>query len=275
MKKFKTGLQLYSVRGAMEKDFEGTLRAVKDMGYDYVEFAGFFGRTAEEVKKILDDLGLCAISAHQGYDAYASDGDAAVDFLYEIGAKFCAIPWYSGDAHYGTDAWEATKKNFTEYSKALAKKGIKLLYHNHDFEFQRVDGKYKIDHMFSELDGIIDPEFDVCWVKYAGEDPIKYIEKYACHVEVLHLKDFYAEKLANGPAYALIGKDGKEEVKNNGREGFEFRPLGMGMQDFVPILEAAQKAGTEYIIVEQDNTYDTDELEAARISREYLRTLGI
>ena len=81
MKQFKVGLQLYSVRNDMEKDFEGTLKAVKDMGYDYVEFAGFFGKSADEVKDILDRLGLTAISVHEGTQNFNEKGQEAIDYL--------------------------------------------------------------------------------------------------------------------------------------------------------------------------------------------------
>lgn len=274
MKQFKVGLQLYSVREDLEKDFEGTLRKVKDMGYDYVEFAGFFDKSAEEVKSVLDEIGLIPISVHQGNQLFIEKGIEAVDYLKTIGFEYCAIPWYEKEKLKGSEAWENTKKEFKAYSDALKAAGIKLLYHNHDFEFEKADGKYKINYIYDELGlDVIEPEFDTCWVKYAGEDPCKYIEKYSGHVEVLHLKDFVC-KHPGGAVYALIDKNGKEQPASVSDNGFKFVPVGSGVQDFTAILEAAEKAGTEYIIVEQDSSPDRPPLEAVKMSREYLKTLG-
>jgi sugar phosphate isomerase/epimerase len=95
MKDFKVGIQLYSVRDHMNQDFYGTLKAIKNAGYDYVEFAGYFGKSAEEIRAMLDELGLECISVHEGAETYLNGGKAAVDFLNTIGAKYSAIPWYS------------------------------------------------------------------------------------------------------------------------------------------------------------------------------------
>ena len=276
MKKFKVGLQLYSVRDALAEDFEGTLQAVKDMGYDYVEFAGFFDKSAEEVKEILDRIGLTPISVHQGDQLFVEKGQEAIDYLKTIGFKYCAIPWFPAQNLKGGETWEDTKKRFKAYSDALKAAGIKLLYHNHDFEFKKVDGKYKIDYIYDELGlDVIAPEFDTCWVHYSGENPCKYIEKYSGNVEVLHLKDFVCEKLGGGPVYDLIDKNGEaQKPKDKESVGFKFTPVGYGLQNFPAILEAAEKAGTEYIIVEQDRSEDRPPLEAVKMSREYLKSIG-
>lgn len=277
MKKFKVGLQLFSVREAMAEDFEGTLQKVKDMGYDYVEFAGFFEKSADEVKAILDKIGLTAISVHQGNQLFVEQGKAAIDYLAKIGAKFCAIPWYN--INNWLEDWDGTIKAFTEFSEALKEAGIKLCYHNHDFELTNdIDGVHLLDKLYATLStDIIDPEFDTCWVHYAGENPTEYIEKYSGRVEIVHLKDFVCTKLADGPVYHLIDKNGKADNKTASKEetGFKFVPLGTGRQDFPAILAACEKSGTEYVIVEQDQSLDRDPLEAAKISREYLKSLGL
>ena len=277
MKQFKVGLQLFSVRNAMKEDFVGTLKAVKDMGYEYVEFAGYYGRTAEEIKAILDELGLKCISVHQGLDFYNEDADAAAQFLKTFGVKYSVIPWYGKEKLAGNEAWEESKKRFTEVGEVLKKYGMKLGYHNHDFEFETVDGKYIHDYIFDEVDSsVIDPELDTCWVHYAGIDPAEKIRQFKGRVEVVHLKDFVAKRLAGGPAYALIDVNGNEIKNTKEDNGFAFRPLGMGRQDFASILAACEESGTEYVIVEQDQTYELSELEAVKISREYLRnTFGL
>ena len=274
MKQFKVGLQVYSVRNDMEKDFEGTLKAVKDMGYDYVEFAGFFGKSADEVKEILDRLGLTAISVHEGTQNFNEKGQEAIDYLKAIGVKYCAIPWYNKDDM--ENKWDEMIADFKNYSKALKDAGIKLLYHNHDFEFKKINGEYMMDRLYKELDSsVLDPEFDTCWVHYAGENPCEYIEKYAGRVEVIHLKDFVCKNLGGGPVYALIDKDGNEIKGTKEDNGFEFRPVGSGIQKFPAILEAAEKSGTEIVIVEQDQFVGIEPLEGVKQSREYLKSLGL
>ena len=197
MKQFKIGLQLYSVRNAMKEDFVGTLKAVKEMGYEYVEFAGYFGRTAEEIKAILDELGLKCVSVHQGLDFYDEDADAAAEFLKTFGVKYSVIPWYGKELLAGTPAWEESVARFKKVGEVLARHGMKLGYHNHDFEFEKVDGKYIHDYIFEALDpAIIDPELDTCWVHYAGIDPADKIREFAGRVEIVHLKDFVAKRLA-------------------------------------------------------------------------------
>lgn len=277
MKKFKVGIQLYGLKKAMANDFEGTLRAVKALGYDYVEFAGYFGRSAEEIKTLLDEIGLKCISVHQALDFYNDDADAAAEFIKTLGAKYSVIPWYEKDKLAGTEKWEETVKHFNSVADVLARHGMMLAYHNHDFEFEKFEGKYLHDYIFEAVpkDKII-PELDTCWVCYAGLDPAAKIREFSGRVEIVHLKDFTAKRLAGGPAYALIDKDGNEIKTTREDNGFAFRPLGQGRQDMAKILEACEESGTEVVIVEQDDSYDLPEIEAARISREYLRdTFGI
>ncbi|MBO4355368.1 MAG: sugar phosphate isomerase/epimerase [Clostridia bacterium] len=275
MKDFKVGLQLYSVRDQMEKNFFGTLKAVKEIGYDYVEFAGYFNHTAEEVRSMLDELGLECISVHQGPDLFIEEGQKAVDYLKTIGAKYCAIPWY-GIENYSKKKYPSTIEMFKKVSKLLSENGIRLTYHNHDFEFNTLDGEYILDKIYADMGDMIEGEVDTCWVKYAGVDPAAFILKYKGKMKTLHLKDFKCSQLASGPVYALIDKTGKDtKPKSKEENEFRFMPCGKGMQDFPAILAAAEEVGIDYVIVEQDQSYETPSIEAARISREYLKSLGI
>jgi len=258
----------------MEQDFYGTLKKVKEIGYDYVEFAGYFGHSAQQVKDMLDELGLTCCSVHQGPDLFIEKGQEAVDFLKTIGAKFCAIPWY-GIENYENGNFDATIAMFEKVGRLLADNGIKLTYHNHDFEFRYLDGEFILEKIYAALPELIEGEVDTCWVKYAGVDPVEFILKYAGKMKTLHLKDFTCKKLASGPVYALIDDEGNEIKNDKDDNGFRFCPLGKGMQDFPAILDAAEKCGIDYVIVEQDQSYETPALEAARISREYLKSLGL
>ena len=276
MKKFKIGLQLYSIREDMEKDMDSALRQVKEMGYDCVEFAGYFGNSAEEVKAILDKYGLECVSVHQAPQLFVDEGQKAVDYIKTLGVKYAAVPWYEKDKLAGSPEWDNTVKMFTEVAELLKKNGIKMMYHNHDFEFNKVDGKFILDWIYDTIpQDLIEPEVDTCWVHYAGYNPAEYLLKYSGRINIVHLKDFACKNLGGGPVYALIDEDGNEKKGSKEDNGFEFRPVGHGIQDIPSIIEASEKAGASVLIVEQDQSNDRPPMEAAKMSREYLKSLGL
>lgn len=277
MKQLKVGLQLYSIREDMEKDMDATLSKVKAMGYDYVEFAGYYGKSANEVIDLLNKHDLECISVHQKYDVFLTNEKENIDFLKIIGAKYCAVPWMDVLDHAGTDRFDQTKSDLIKVGKALKEAGIQLLYHNHEFEFKTHEGKFLLDWLYDSIPSdLLETEIDTCWVKYAGLDPAGYIKKYKGRSPIVHLKDFVCKTLNSGSVYGLINESGEEtEILDREDNGFEFRPLGEGIQDFASIIDAAMEAGTDYIIVEQDESLTCEPLEAARIGREYLKTLGL
>lgn len=276
MSKLKVGIQLYSIREDMEKDMDSALKAVADMGYDCVEFAGYFGKSAEEVKAMLDKYGLEAISVHQGYDVFLEDEKANIEYLKTLGVKFCAIPWMDVKKHKGNDVYPKTIEEITKVAKALKAAGIQMCYHNHDFEFEKYEDKFLLDWLYEDIPSdLLETEIDTCWVRYAGYDPCEYIAKYAGRAHIVHLKDFTCKAFAGGPVYALIDDSGKEGKKASREEnGFMFKPVGSGIQDFPSIMSAAEKAGAEYVIVEQDQSEERPALEAAEMSRKYLKSIG-
>ena len=273
MSNVKIGVQLYSVRDKMAESVEDTLRAVKEMGYEFVEFAGYFDHTAEELADLLKKYDLGCVSVHQVLDLYRDKGAEGAEFVKKIGVDFSVIPWYSKD-NYTEEKMATTVAYFRDMIAIVNKAGMEMLYHNHDFELARFGDTTILDYLFANVEGL-NPEFDTCWIKYAGYEPCDYLKKYAGRYKVVHLKDFTCRELGAGPAYALIDKDGKE-IKTKSREEneFRFRPVGSGMQDIPAIIDAAIAGGAEYFIVEQDQTYEQDSLDAIRQSREYLRSLG-
>ncbi len=275
MKKFNVGIQLYGVKNTLAKDFEGTLQALYDMGYEYVEFAGYHGKTSEKIKEILDRIGLKSISVHQKLDFFNDDPEGAVNYLKNIGIKYVVVPSHPHNMMPGTDGWEATCALFNEKAELFAKHGMTLGYHNHDFEYETYDGKYLMDYLTTCVkNGNMVPELDTCWVHYAGLKPEDEIRKYKGNIPIVHLKDFVCTKLNAGPVYELIGSDGSVATgkKDKNGDGFEFRPIGSGLQNFATILAACEECGTETVIVEQDDVYGgMTELEAAKISRDYLK----
>ena len=270
MANFKVGLQLYSVRDKMQEDMDATLKAVKEAGYDCVEFAGFCGKSAKEVKALLEKHGLSCYSVHYNVMDLLEDGEKWVEYFKELGIKYYAIPHYSINEYMGN--WNETVEKFKKLSKLLSDNGIQLLYHNHDFEFTKVDDEYIIDKLYKEVPGM-NPEFDVCWVEYGGENACEYLKKYSDRIDVVHFKDFDCKKLGGGSVYELIGVRNEAEQREDNE--FRYKPLGRGRQNWDALIQAANDVDVKVIIVEQDDWYDDDSMECAKISREFLKSKGI
>ena len=268
-------LQLYSVRNEMEKDFAATVQKVAAMGYQGVEFAGLFGKTAEEVKKICSEAGIAAVSAHVPLDELLADPAGTIATYKEIGCHFIAVPYLPEDRRPGFADFEKTLEEMAMIGAECNKQGMQLLYHNHDFEFVKLGEKYGLDVMYETVSAdLLATELDTCWVNVGGEDPAEYVLKYSGRAPVVHLKDFVMQgKEKPQKLYALIGIDDDEEQASE--EAFSFKPVGSGVQDMPAILDAAVKAGAQWVVVEQDQPdAGHTELQCAQLSRDYLKTLG-
>lgn len=268
----KLGLQLYSVRENLEKDFLGTLKKVREMGYEGGELAGIYGNSAKEVKAMFEEADLVPISAHVAYQDLMLDIEETVKIYYEIGCKYIAIPYLPEDLRYGTEKYPEVVENIKKIGEVCNKYGIELLYHNHDFEFElTVNNKYALDELYENVSAdLLKTEIDTCWVNVAGEDPADYVLKYTGRAPVVHLKDFVGEKNAN--MYKLIGIESEEkEIVNT----FEYRPLGLGKQNIQQIVDAARDAGALWIIAEQDEpSMDKSRLECAEMSIKYMENIN-
>ena len=189
------GLQLYSVRDVTGTDLEGTLKKVAEIGYRYVEFAGFFGHSAEEVKAMLDRYGLIVSGTHSGLGDLDADFAGTVKYHKTIGNTNYIVP--------GAPTWTAaeldeTIEKINKYQPMLAAEGIRMAYHNHDGEFKpNADGQ--IPHEEMERRTNIDFQIDTFWAFVAGKDPVEVITRLKDRVHVIHLKD----GLRNGHGYAL------------------------------------------------------------------------
>ncbi len=268
-------LQLYSVRNEMEKDFAATVRKVAQLGYQGVEFAGLFGKTAQEVKQICADAGVQAVSAHVPLDDLLADPAGVIATYKEIGCGYIVVPYLPEERRPGFADFEKTLEEMALIGAECNKQGMKLLYHNHDFEFVKLGEKYGLDVMYETVSAdLLATELDTCWVNVGGEDPASYVLKYSGRAPVVHLKDFVMQgKEKPQKLYALIGIDDNEEQA--AEEAFSFKPVGSGVQDMPAILDAAVKAGAQWVVVEQDQPdAGHTELQCAQLSREFLKKLG-
>jgi len=268
--KFPIALQLYSVRGELEKDFEGTLRQVKALGYEGVEFAGLYGHAPAEVKALCQEIGLVPVSAHVPFVDMMANPDIIADYA-QIGCSAVVIPYLTEEYRPGQPKFAEVISGAKLLGEKAASLGMKLCYHNHDFEFVKVDGEYALDILYKEVPAsLLQTEIDTCWVNVGGEDPAAYVRKYAGRADIVHLKDFAGQKSEN--MYALIGIDDGKDSSDTG--AFEFRPVGYGKQDIPALLAASEDAGAKWVVVEQDQpSMGKTPMECARMSIAYLRSL--
>ena len=257
------GLALYTVRDAMAKDARATLEKVAQAGYVNVESAGynngkFYNLSPADFKALLKEMNLTPISAHQG-SVTLENADQQIADLKEAGFKYFVVPV----PPMGTFAFDpATKKmGMKGGAKALAATlntlgqkckdaGLELLYHNHDFEFNKDDeGNVIIDYLLENCDkSIVNFQMDLYWVTKAGKDPLEYFERYPGRFKIWHVKD----------------------MDEQGR----FAPVGNGKIDFKRILAQKKKSGMKYYYVEQDACFNETPLEAIVISHKGLANFG-
>lgn len=246
MKKWPIAMQVYSIRDVASTDFEGSMRRLKEQGYDGVELAGTYGKSAVEIKAILDEIGLELVCAHTGIDVL--ENDALLDDYAATGMKLICIPAFPLPTNEEELAASIARiKNAAERCKA---RGMTLLYHNHDSEFRKIGDKTILAHFFDGISPeLLQVEPDVCWVRVGGDKPTDFIRRYTGRTPVIHLHDYSTE------------------------DGMEFRPVGYGEQDVPSILKACEDAGTQWIIVEQDNPgMGLDSMTCAGMSAHYLKT---
>lgn len=272
----KLGYQIYSAREEAEKDLAAVCAKLKEFGYDGVEFAGFYGYTAEQINDILSANGLVAVSSHVPYVSIVEDMAGTIAFHKAIGCKFIAVPYLDEQTRPGAPGFAAAIRNIAKFGAMCKAEGIQLLYHNHDFEFIKLSGQYGLDFLYDAIPAdLLATELDTCWVNVAGENPAAYIRKYAGRCPVVHLKDFIGAKKEGEVLYALIKSDGSDDVKVEQKDepAFDFRPVGYGKQDIPAIIAAGLESGAQWFIVEQDRSSERPPLDAAKMSCDYVRGL--
>lgn len=271
MKQVPIGYQVYSAREDAQKDLPAVLKGLKKLGYDGVEFAGFYGHTADEIKAMLDETGLIAVSSHVPAQSIQDDMFGTISFHQAIGCKYIAVPYLDDQHRPGTPGFADMIKMIYQFGRLCKEVGIQLLYHNHDFEFVQLSGMYGLDFLYAAVpEYLLKTELDTCWVKFAGEDPAAYLRKYAGRAPVVHLKDYVGRK-GRGTPYGLIGQAKQADADVT----FEFRPFGHGCQDAKAVVEAGIEAGAEWFVIEQDQWYSRTPLEAAKMSIDTLFDLGL
>ena len=273
------GLQLYTVIEQLAKDFEGTLKQVAAIGYKEVEMAGFFGKTAAEIKAVLDRTGLKCRGVH--VFGSASSLKESIDFARGLGASYVvssttlpnlSISERSGRFAGMTFLQAAYSLRLEDYNRMaeycnhlgeqVREAGLQFAYHNHDWEFASMGGTTGYDELLRLSDPhLVKFELDCGWMVLSGHDPAAYLTKYPHRYRLLHIKDF---KPSAHPVYRVDLGSRPDSTE-----------LGHGHIDYKPIFAAARKAQVDWYFVEQEPPFkDMPAMDAIRVDYNYLHSLN-
>jgi len=238
----KVGVQLYTVRNLISKDAVGTLKKVAALGYQEVESFGyngkFFGMTASEYKTVLSDLNMAPVSGHYLYGNFGNKQipgtvlygwDKAVEDAAALGQQYMVIAYLMPDERKSLDDYKKIAADINVAAEKCKKAGIQLCYHNHDFEFEQINGQLPMDILLKGTDAsLVKIELDLYWATKANQDPISFFKNNNGRVALWHVKD--------------MDKTDKKF----------YTEVGNGVIDFGSIFKNAKASGMQHFFVEQD-----------------------
>lgn len=242
----KVGIQLYTVRDLMQSDLDGTLAKLAQIGYREVEFAGYFNRTPKQIRAVLKANRLTSPSAHLPWPGNNDDAwKKSLDDAKAIGHKWAVVPWFEESMR---NEWAAKADRINQMATMAKARGMRLAYHNHDFEFAKVGNGTALELLLDKTDPkLVDFEMDIYWVVKAGGDPLDLIKRHPHRFKLMHAKDATAapeRKMAD---------------------------VGSGTIDFASIFSQAKQSGMQHVFMERDDA--PDPLASARASFKHLSTL--
>jgi len=258
MNKKEIGLQLYTLRDELPKDVKGTLEKVAKAGYTAVETYGFsikdqfWGLTPKELKKILDDNGLKAVSGHYNLGSFLYDGNtaeltASIEAAEILKSEFLTIPWVDEPFRRNIEDYKKIAARINEAAKMCKKADLKLAYHNHDFEFQKHNGITGFEILLKETDkDVVSFELDLYWVIHSGNDPLALFAANPGRFKMWHVKD-------------------KDKTNNDLNT-----EVGSGTIDFKPLFAAAKQSGMIHFFVEQENNFASNSFESIKLSCDFI-----
>jgi len=234
----KVGLQLYSIRDLMKADLPGTLHRVHEIGYNEVEFAGYFGQTPAQIRALLHKNDLTSPSTHVGIEMLEKDAPKVFGDAKAIGHEWVTLAYLAEERRKTLDDWKKFPALFNQWGAQAKAAGLRFAYHNHNFEFVTVDGTDPT---------LVDFEMDIYWVTVGGADPFDLFSRYPGRFKLAHVKD------SGGPP------DNK------------MVDVGSGKIDFRAIFAQSDKAGFKHYFVEHDQP--ADPIATIRNSYNYLHAL--
>lgn len=265
------GLQLYSVRDILPKDYEGTLHQVAALGYREVEAAGFFGHSPAEVKQAMDRAGLHCVSAHYPLTQLLPKVDETIQFGKDLGLSYivCSSPMLKDPSRVKDagsraaresmtlDDWHWNADQFNRIGEKVNAAGMRFAYHNHTPEFRSENGVVFYDELLRSTDPRkVSMELDCGWAVVAGQKPADLLSRYPTRFSMLHVKDF------------------KMSPTTTPSDPPPSTEMGRGTIDYHPIFEAAKKAHIEHAFVEQEQ-FDIPPMEALKIDADYMRAVTV
>jgi sugar phosphate isomerase/epimerase len=226
------GLQLYSIHSEAEKNLLDTLENVRNMGYDSIQFAGLFGIAAKEVKKVLDSTGLTVAGAHVPFEQFSKDSfKRQMDDQLALGNNLMIMPYLTEEQRKSIDDYKRVADVLNEAGFRCKEFGIKVAYHNHDFEFYKLEDKMPFDVIYTETDSeLVKMELDTYWAKYAGYEPADLLNAYKNRCVSFHIKD--------------MKKKDDEKITTI---------AGEGILDIKGFLNLADEQKVEYVVIEQEH----------------------
>jgi sugar phosphate isomerase/epimerase len=258
------GVQLFSVRQDLAKNFAGTLKRVAAIGYREVEAAGFYNHSAADVKQMMADAGLHCVSAHYSLADLLKSTDATIAYAKTLGLEYivCSAPWaadpahllkYPGGAWQGIlhamtlDDWKWNADQFNQLGCKMQEAGLKFGYHNHTMEFRKENGSTGYRILLEDTDPrCVTLELDCGWAIAGGQDPAKMLRQHPGRFAMLHLKDLKP---------AAPGTEPSDRISTE---------IGLGTVDYRPIFAAAKATGVTHYFVEQED-FDKPVYEALTI----------
>lgn len=239
----KIAIQLYSVREKTSKDFLGTLEKLADMGYEAVQFAGFFDTPATELKNCMERVGLAAAGSHMPFESLTgSKLMESLEYNRIIGNDLIICPILPEEYRKDEEGYYRAAEQLNSIGRVCYENGFTFAYHNHDIEFEDLgNGKTGFDILFEETNqDLVKIELDCYWASYSAVDPNQIISAYQDRIVSLHMKDM-----------AII---------NGEKRSIE---LGKGILDIATLRETGQAAGVDWYVIEQEH-FDGDPLNAAK-----------
>jgi sugar phosphate isomerase/epimerase len=257
-KSFGVGLQLYTIRDAMDADAKGSLQKLSELGYKNLELANykdgkFYGFSPVEFKKMVEDLGMTALSSHTQVEAAGitlENAQKMADDHAALGVKYCVQPWIN-EPDRNIESYKKMIADWNEVGKIMKGVGIQFGYHNHNFEFATIDGIVPYYDIFlKEMDpDLITMEIDFFWASKAGQNLVEMFNKYPGRFQLFHFKDMFKNEQ---PFFDVIKDD--------------IAPVGAGVIDFKGILASKDVAGMKHFFVEDDNQGNGKPFEALETS---------
>lgn len=256
------GFQAYTVRDVIYKDMAGTLKTLRKAGYDYAELFDFqegkiLGKPIKEAKAILKKSKIDVKSIHVPTGAGKKvsgtmnhEFQRAIDDAKELGAEYLICPWLDSSERQSIDQYKALTDLLQTCGEMCAKSDLGFAYHNHEFEFEELDGQVPFDLILATDPNLVKIELDLYWVRYAEQNPLKIIRENSGRIPFWHVKDLSLD------------------------EGKPMTEVGNGIIDWKQMFKHKEESGMKYFYIEQDRNFANNSLESLATSVKYLKKLN-